>query len=98
MTLQLPGIRRISLDEYMAGVRPLPGESWWVDQCLWDIANTVEAAVRQAARAGASAVTLYWGIPRLSKWARVIEACKEARLIIVLCYDDFHREVHWRPS
>lgn len=93
--IELPGLRRYGILELTAGVTP--GEPWWCDQVLWDISTTVEAAVRNIAALGGKAVTLYWGITVLQKWSRVINTCKELGLIIVICDDDFRREVWWKP-
>lgn len=95
--LEIPGLRRISLDGYFAGERPAHGERYWVDQCLYDIGRTVEMAVRSAARAGARAVCLYCRTTMLMgegmSYRGVLDACVEHDLTIVVCFDDFHREI-----
>lgn len=96
--IELPGIRRISFAEYLDGVRPEPGEAYWLDQCLYDIDNTTRMAVVQAYREGAKAVTLHWSTPIIKSYRCVMETCKDLNMIIVLCYEDFHREVYQWPS
>lgn len=90
-------MRRISFAEYLDGVRPVEGEPFWIDQCLYDIPETTDRAIRQAAARGAKAVTLYWRLTQQPSYRRVFDTCKELNLTVVLCYDDFHREVMQCP-
>lgn len=98
MPLELEGLRRISADEYFSGIRPALFERFWIDQCLYDVPDTVEVAVRQAHRVGARAVVLHYKLPIMSSYKNVMKACRDLNMIIVTCNQNFEREVYWRPD
>jgi orotidine-5'-phosphate decarboxylase len=92
-------MRRILLDQVMAGDCGPWSEPVWVDQVLYDIPNTVEAAIKTAARAGAKAVTLYEPCVRLrsGKYQQAIETAKALGLSIYVARDgDYERSLWWR--
>lgn len=99
-TLTLPGITRVSPEDFFAyGLPSRRDAPFWIDQVLYDIPNTTEMAVRQAARNGAGAVTLYEPLVWATKYRCVVEACFELNLIIVTAREpDYIRSVWWQPQ
>lgn len=96
----LDHLERVGLNEWYgkcAGVPP--GVPWWLDHVLYDIENTLMAAVRNAHRAGARAVTLYEPLTRLTKYAGLIKLCQDLKMAIATANaPGYERRIWWVPE